>query len=209
MKIIKFHENAELPKRAHIDDAGADCKAVSVTYFDNLGNIINSREGASKVSYSIGIGVEIPAGFMLVIAPKSSVHKRYLTLANSIGIIDKGYQGELIVNFYINENSIPYEVGDAVCQIILIPISTPDFEWGEFSEKTDRGEGGFGSTGNVFEGNYKIRFDLPYNKHVFSNESYKTVKHAEDVLINIMQFKKENELVFTDGETKAHIVKIK
>lgn len=156
LKCVKLHENAELPIRAHDDDAGADVKAVERVFFDRFGNKILDESNiheAVQVQYDLGIGVEVPKGYMLVVACKSSVYKTGMDMANSIGVVDYGYQGSIKATFNINDYSRPYHVGDPVVQLILVPISVCNFYWGEFSEQTERGDGGHGSTGNLFEKN--------------------------------------------------------
>ena len=157
VKCVLLDENAEMPKRAHIWDAGADCKAVSKTYLNKYAEPIDISEhemaiwDAVQIQYDVGIGVEVPQGYMLMVACKSSVYKTGMDMANSIGIVDVDYQGRIKVTFNLNEHSRPYHEGDAVCQIILVPITIAEFYEGEFEHETKRGTGGHGSTGNLFK----------------------------------------------------------
>lgn len=156
LKVVEFDPNAELPIRAHEWDAGADCKAVERTFLDRFGNAIDESKpenmlNAVQIVYNLGIGIEVPKGYMLMAACKSSVYKTGMDMANSVGVIDVDYQGNIRVTFNLNDHSRPYHTGDAVCQLILVPIQVPTFYWGKFEEETERGEGGHGSTGNLFK----------------------------------------------------------
>ena len=111
---------------------------------------------------TIGISLEIPEGFVGLVFPRSSIRKTGLQLSNSVGVIDSGYRGELQATFNkifgsermydevkikeIQANEY-YKVGDRIAQIMIIPY--PPIEFVEVDElsNTERGEGGFGSTG--------------------------------------------------------------
>jgi dUTP pyrophosphatase len=98
------------------------------------------------VSYGFGISVEIPKGFVGLIFPRSSIRKYDLILSNAVGVIDSGYRGELQATFK-KTGLHKYEVGDRGAQLMIIPY--PEVEFVEVDElsDTERGEGGFGSTG--------------------------------------------------------------
>lgn len=147
LKIIKFHKNAELPTRAHENDAGLDCKAVTVELLDRDGNVTTDRDKAVQVKYGLGIGIEIPKYHAILIFCRSSVYKTGMSLSNAVGVVDCGYQGEISVIFNINKDSRIYEVGNKVCQLVLVPIETPSCYWGDFDYKTLRADGGYGHTG--------------------------------------------------------------
>ena len=156
VKCVLLDENAEMPKRARAWDAGADCKAVNRIFLDRYGNEIDESNPenlihATQVVYDLGIGVEVPHGHMLMACPKSSVYKVGMLMSNSFGIIDVDYQGRIKVTFTLTNHSRPYHEGDAVCQIILVPITIAEFYEGEFEHETKRGTGGHGSTGNLFK----------------------------------------------------------
>jgi dUTP pyrophosphatase len=149
LKVVKKHEDAKLPVRAHAGDAGADCFCVSREFIDHNGNITEWFNLAKQVRYNLGISVEIPEGYVLLLYPRSSVCKKQLIMSNSVGVIDSGYQGEISAIFNITGGTACdiYEAGDRCCQIVLCPIASPDFYWGEFDEETTRNSGGYGSTG--------------------------------------------------------------
>ena len=138
VRIKKLSETAVIPTYAKDGDAGMDLVAtriISNTTFD--------------VSYGTDLAMEIPKGFVGLVFPRSSVRKYELALSNSVGVIDSGYRGELQATFK-KENgldSLAYKVGDRIAQIVIIPY--PPIEFDEVAElsDTERGEGGFGSTG--------------------------------------------------------------
>ena len=88
VKIKKLHKDAVIPSYAKPGDAGMDLVAISKVY-DKYGN----------VSYGTGIAIEIPHGYMGLIFPRSSNSKYDLLLTNSVGIIDSGYRGEILLKF--------------------------------------------------------------------------------------------------------------
>jgi len=140
--IKKLHPNAVVPKYAKTGDAGLDLTAISKS-FDDAGNVV----------YGIGLAVEIPAGYVGLIFPRSSNAKTDLYLTNHVGVIDSGYRGELMFKFRISDSAKNfqearlYEVGDRVGQLIIIPYPSIEFEEVEELSDSERGAGGFGSSG--------------------------------------------------------------
>jgi dUTP pyrophosphatase len=141
VNIKKIHPDAVIPSYAKAGDAGMDLIATSII-----------SETPSQITYGLGIALEIPEGFVGLVFPRSSIRKTRLQLSNSVGVIDSGYRGELQATFNkitttIENQKNDYKVGDRVCQIIIIPY--PPIEFNEINElsNTERGEGGFGSTG--------------------------------------------------------------
>jgi dUTP pyrophosphatase len=141
VKIKKIHPNASIPSYAKSGDAGMDLVATSV-----IGETLGS------ITYGLGIALEIPEGFVGLVFPRSSIRKTNLQLSNSVGVIDSGYRGELQATFnkvqgIDNVERENYKVGDRVCQIMIIPHPTIEFNEVNELSNTERGEGGFGSTG--------------------------------------------------------------
>jgi dUTP pyrophosphatase len=138
VKLKKLHSDATIPTYAKSGDAGMDLvatKIISNTTFD--------------ITYGTDIALEIPEGFVGLVFPRSSIRKYELILSNSVGVIDSGYRGEIQATFK-KENgldSLAYKVGDRICQIMIIPHPTIEFEEVNELNNTERGEGGFGSTG--------------------------------------------------------------
>ena len=137
IKLKKTHPHAELPTYSKDGDAAMDLHAVEVIK-DKYGNYV----------YLTGIAIEIPPGFVGLLFPRSSVSKTSLSLANSVGVVDSGYRGEIMLKYrYVGGGNALYGSGDRVGQLMIIP--RPQVELIEVEElsSTDRGEGGFGSTG--------------------------------------------------------------
>jgi len=139
VKIKKLHPNAVIPTYAKEGDAGMDLVATEIT-----------SNTTFDVSYGTGISLEIPEGFVGLVFPRSSIRKYDLTLSNSVGVIDSGYRGEIQATFKKTNglDSLSYKVGDRIAQIMIIPYPLIDFQEVEYLSNTQRGEGGFGSTGN-------------------------------------------------------------
>ena len=135
VRIKKLNPLAEIPSYAKDGDAGMDL-------------VITDIKGETEwdISYGFGISMEIPDGFMGLVFPRSSIRKTDLILSNSVGVIDAGYRGEIQATFKKTGGAV-YKIGDRGAQLIIIPH--PIIEWDEVNElnNTERGEGGFGSTG--------------------------------------------------------------
>ena len=139
INIKKLHEEAIIPTYAKPGDAGMDLTAVSMEWDDN-GNII----------YHTGLAMEIPEGYVGLIFPRSSNAKKDLYLTNHVGVIDSGYRGEIIFKFRrtVSFNPAVYYPGDRIGQIIILPYPQITFNEVEELSTTERGAGGFGSSGN-------------------------------------------------------------
>lgn len=138
VKIKKVHTDAVIPKYAKENDAGMDLVATSI-----------KENTTFQITYGLGIALEIPDGFVGLIFPRSSIRNTELTLSNSVGVVDAGYRGELGATFNKTNglDSLAYKVGDRVCQIMIIPHPIIQLEEVNELSNTERGEGGFGSTG--------------------------------------------------------------
>lgn len=162
IEIKKLVKNAIIPSYAKFGDAGMDLTATS-KHYDEFGNVV----------YGIGIAIAIPLNHVGLIFPRSSNSKQDLLLSNSVGVIDSGYRGELMLKFkpsgvfcdndygvdtigtefeFITfsdsiDNYSDYEVGDRIGQIIILPY--PSINYVEVNEltETERGTSGYGSTG--------------------------------------------------------------
>ena len=133
---IKLDNGAYMPTRAHETDAGLDLYATST-------EIVRAGESAT---FDTGVHVELPYGTVGMIKSKSGLNvKHNLT---SEGVIDVGYTGSICVKLY-NHGDRDYVVrrGDKISQLVIMPILTPVLELVEDLEATERGNGGFGSTG--------------------------------------------------------------
>lgn len=94
--------------------------------------------------YGTGVCLAIPPGYVGLVFPRSSVSTTNASLANSVGVIDSSYRGEIKVRFY--GSAAPYKKGDRCAQLLIVPCPEVSFVEGELDE-TERGTGGFGSTG--------------------------------------------------------------
>lgn len=118
-------------------DAGIDLTATSIWYDENR-----------NVCYGTNRGFEIPEGYVGLVFPRSSNAKKDLLLSNSVGVIDSGYRGEVTFKFKPVLHSVhTYSIGDRIGQIIIMPYPQIEFEEVDELSETDRGNGGFGSTG--------------------------------------------------------------
>lgn len=139
IKFKKLSPRAVAPSKAHPSDAGADLTATSK---DIKGDII---------TYGTDIAVEIPEGYVGLLFPRSSVCKKDLMLTNCVGVIDAHYRGEIMMKYRLTRDfavSDDYMEGERIGQLVIVPI--PDVAYIEADElsETDRGTGGYGSTGN-------------------------------------------------------------
>lgn len=143
VKIKKLYEDSMLPTKAHATDAGYDLYAHSKSLDDDF-----------NVVYGSGIAMEIPKGYVGLVFPRSSNAKKDLLLSNSVGVIDSGYRGEISFKFKLAPSryftyalSKRYEIGDRIGQIIIMPYPEIEFEEVEELSESERGEGGYGSSG--------------------------------------------------------------
>ena len=133
--------NYRLPEYAHIGDAGMDIKA-------NISEPIIIKPGERQL-IPTGLHTLLPDGYELQIRPRSGLALKYgLTCANAIGTVDQNFTGEIgVILINLGEHNFVVNPGDRIAQAVLNKIEK--IEWDEVStlDNTDRGEGGFGSTG--------------------------------------------------------------
>ena len=139
VKIKKLHHNAVVPQYAKPGDAGMD---LTVTSADR------APDNSLKWIVRFGLAMEIPEGHVGLIFPRSSVHKTDCRLSNCVGVIDSGYRGEVLAVFDVAHMATKmYEVGDRAAQIIIMPYPQIEFEEVDELSTTERGAGGYGSSG--------------------------------------------------------------
>ena len=144
VKIKKLHPDAKIPSYAKFGDAGQDLYAVSKAY-DEYGNIV----------YGTGLAFEIPEGYCMLLFPRSSNARTDLVLSNHVGIADSGYRGEVFFKYakYYRHYTSPttrneeYQIGEKIGQVVILPYPQIHFEEVEELSKSERGAGGYGSTG--------------------------------------------------------------
>lgn len=140
VRIKKLVPEAVVPSYANPGDAGLDLVATYVKVEDH------NKYGFFE--YGTGIAVEIPEGYLGLIFPRSSISKTGLMLSNAVGVIDSSYRGEIKLRFKYISGTDSYNVGDRIAQLLILPYPIVEFEEVEQLNETQRGSGGFGSTGN-------------------------------------------------------------
>jgi dUTP pyrophosphatase len=140
LQFKRLDPSAALPDRARAGDAGLD-----------LASAIDVEVGpGERALVPTGVAVAIPDGHAGLVLPRSGLASRQgLTMANAPGLIDAGYRGELtcaVVNLD-RERAVSIRKGDRIAQLLVVPIAEVNPEWTEDLPASERGEGGFGSTG--------------------------------------------------------------
>jgi dUTP pyrophosphatase len=136
---ITVEEPWLVPARQYPGDAGADLKAKEIAFIE---------PGECEV-VGTGVAIAIPYGYAGLVFPRSGLAtKEGLRLANCVGVIDHQYRDEIKVPLY-NDSGQTRAVsrGERVAQLVILPIELPEFLVVDSLPPTDRGKGGFGSTG--------------------------------------------------------------
>lgn len=143
IEVKKLNDKAKLPCRATADSAGADlCACIN----DDIALMPGERR-----LIPTGIAIAVPTGFGGFVFPRSGLSSKFgVSLANCVGVIDSDYRGEVKVPV-INHSSEPYtiKVGERIAQLVIMPVDLCEYGFSDELDKTERGEGGFGSTGNM------------------------------------------------------------
>lgn len=139
IKIKRLDPNAEMPQKATQESAGFDLHSIEDF----------ALEPGEHRSVRTGLAFEIPSGYAMLIYPRSGMAKNHgITLSNAVGVVDADYRGEVMILLYnAGAQRVSYQAGDRVAQAIIHKL--PDIELVECEElsETERGMGGFGSTG--------------------------------------------------------------
>jgi len=109
-----------------------------------------TRDDHGNVVYGTGLAIEIPEGHVGLIFPRSSNSKTDLYLTNHVGVIDSGYRGEIMFKYRPIDgllNAKVYQIGDRVGQLMILPYPAVELVEAAELSSSERGEGGFGSTG--------------------------------------------------------------
>jgi dUTP pyrophosphatase len=148
LKVKKLAPEATLPAKAKADDAGYDLVAIDDGTLSDDGTFLQ---------YRTGIAIELPKGYHTELFPRSSITKTDLILANSVGVVDNGYRGEVVARFkvvprhhgFIGSGNFPiaYKKGDKIAQLVIRQTFSLEVEEVTELSSTERGTGGFGSTG--------------------------------------------------------------
>lgn len=146
LKFKRLKDRAVLPIRGTEGSAGIDLTCTDITTALNEANQL-------MLVYHTDLAVEIPKGYCGLLVPRSSIWKKSLWLTDSIGVIDSDFRGEIVAYMKATTDTVPaiYKPGERFCQLVIIPV--PEYTITESTEltETDRGEGGFGSTGTTNE----------------------------------------------------------
>lgn len=138
-----------MPTKAHKEDAGFDIRAmydftVPPAQAWGLGSTIEVDVGC--ITHDTGVHIQIPEGYTGFLKSKSGLNVKYGLTGE--GVIDSGYTGSIRVKLY-NHTSKAYKFkkGDKISQLVILPIASPELVLTDEFEPTERGNGGFGSTG--------------------------------------------------------------
>ena len=141
VKIKKLNDNAVIPTRGSEYAAGYDL-------YSCIDEDLYIPSGKTK-KIGTGIAMEIPHGYFGAIYARSGLAtKRGLRLANSVGVIDEDYRGEVFIPLH-NHSDVPQLIthGDRIAQLAFVPYYQAQFDVVDELDETERGAGGFGSTG--------------------------------------------------------------
>lgn len=143
VNIKLLNENAKVPTRGSEYAAGYDLYAATVNDVDIAPH--------STVKIGTGISVELPNGtFGAIFARSGLATKKGLRPANAVGIIDSDYRGEIIVALHNDTNEDKnIKAGERIAQLIVIPFIAVEFNITDTLDATERGDNGFGSTGEL------------------------------------------------------------
>ena len=153
IKIKKLHENAVTPKYAHQGDACFDLVAATVDGNSHIGKLVYS---GSPLVCGTGLAFQVPEGQVMLVFSRSGMgFKNDIRLANCTGVIDHGYAGEVMIKLTSDDVSeeawgrpaYKVNIGDRIAQAMIIPVESCEFEVVDELCQTDRGTGGFGSSG--------------------------------------------------------------
>lgn len=136
IKAKLMRETSRLPQRAHPDDAAWDVFADEI------------EETSDFLRVKTGLALQPPEGFSFLAFPRSSISKTGWVLANSVGVIDHSYRGEIEYRFKrIHPEAKPFQLGDRIGQLKLVKDYDLEFIEVPALNETERGAGGFGSSG--------------------------------------------------------------
>jgi dUTP pyrophosphatase len=140
LRVRRLDDQAQLPTRAYPGDAGLDLYALE-------DGVLRPGE---RESIRTGIAVEVPDGHAGLVLPRSGLAARYgIAIVNAPGLIDSGYRGEIRVLLLNTDREQPFAIakGDRIAQLVLVRVETPDILEVDELAVSERGAGGFGSSG--------------------------------------------------------------
>ncbi len=138
VKVKKLNKDAKLPIKGSVGSACYDVFSIKMFMLSPM----------EKAKLPTGLAFELPEGWGLEVRPRSGLATRGLMILNSPGTIDSDYRGELFIScINMSHSNIRIGQGDRIAQIRLFEVLNLNFEEVEELSETERGEGGFGSTG--------------------------------------------------------------
>ncbi len=140
LRVRRLERHARLPTRAYPGDAGLDLYALEPA----------TLAPGERAAIRTGIAVEIPEGQAGLVLPRSGLARRHgISVVNAPGLIDAGYRGEVRVLLLNTDRSDPFALaaGDRIAQLVLVSVHTPEVVEVDELALTERGAGGFGSSG--------------------------------------------------------------
>jgi dUTP pyrophosphatase len=140
LRFVRLDPRAVVPTRAHPGDAGLDLRALEEARL----------EPGTRASIRTGIAVEIPRGTAGLVLPRSGLAVRHgISLVNAPGLIDSGYRGELAVLLLNTDRTeaVVLAAGDRIAQLVLVDVHSPTLVEVDQLSGSERGTGGFGSSG--------------------------------------------------------------
>jgi len=137
LKFKKLDPNAKMPVYAHANDSGMDICAIETKIVPAHG----------YATFRTGLSAQLPDGFELQVRPRSGLAFKYGVIC-AFGTVDAGYRGGIgIALFNHGENHLEFKAGERIAQLVLVPVMQADIVETDVLDATERGQGGFGSTG--------------------------------------------------------------
>ncbi len=143
LKVKRLRDNAVLPQRMTAQSAGYDLSACLE------GPLTIEAGQTAKVPTGIAVQLTADSGYVLLAYARSSLASKHgLAPANCVGVIDLDYRGEIFIALH-NSSDKPYTItdGERIAQLVVTPVITPEVTESDELSDTERGSGGFGSTG--------------------------------------------------------------
>ena len=141
LRVRRLERHARLPTRAYPGDAGLDLYALD-------DSVLGPGE---RASVRTGIALEIPEGQAGLVLPRSGLARRHgISVVNAPGLIDAGYRGEVQVLLLNTDRATPFSIaaGDRIAQLVIVSVHTPQVVEVQELALSERGSGGFGSSGS-------------------------------------------------------------
>ena len=139
LKFKRIHPDAVLPAYAHASDAGMDVRSVDELVIPSGGRVL----------VHTGLVMLLPPMYEAQVRPRSGLALKHgVTVLNTPGTIDSGYRGEVgVILINLGDEPFPIRKGDKIAQLVIAPVTQPAVVETDDLDETDRGAGGFGSTG--------------------------------------------------------------